>query len=300
VGPRFPGTPNERQARDYITARLREVCAVEQHEYSYTGWAIESPPRLRVVAPEAMSLETLVFIHSPSTPEGGLTGRLEYLGIDGIIRLFSWEKFLVRADDGRAVAFITGLQSGPPIPQPISEEGTATPHLMIGEADAARRRAGCEAGTEVTVHLEVRTRLIPDSRSHNIIGRFAGSAPDEKKIVFCAHYDSMYICPGANDNAGGVSCLLALARHFSATPPPCPVELILFCAEEWDLVGSRAYVRDRVEADSDGAEHGRGGRDGEDRYPARLGRPGGLPGGSEARDRYLAHLPVDQAALLLP
>ena len=47
---------------------------------------------------------------------------------------------------------------------------------------------------------------------HNIEVEIPGVRPEI--VVVGAHYDSVYGCPGANDNGSGVAALLALARRF--------------------------------------------------------------------------------------
>jgi Zn-dependent M28 family amino/carboxypeptidase len=86
------------------------------------------------------------------------------------------------------------------------------------------------------------SRLDPKARLRNIIVSSLPEQSDEPRIALCAHLDSMYTCPGANDNGGGLAALLALARHYAAHRPAVPLEFIFFNGEEWDLAGSKAYV----------------------------------------------------------
>jgi hypothetical protein len=48
---------------------------------------------------------------------------------------------------------------------------------------------------------------------HNLEVEIRGARPEI--LVIGAHYDSVFGCPGANDNASGVAALLALARRFA-------------------------------------------------------------------------------------
>jgi Zn-dependent M28 family amino/carboxypeptidase len=50
---------------------------------------------------------------------------------------------------------------------------------------------------------------------HNIEAEIRGNSP--RIVVIGAHYDSVFGCPGANDNGSGVAALLALARRFART-----------------------------------------------------------------------------------
>jgi Zn-dependent M28 family amino/carboxypeptidase len=51
---------------------------------------------------------------------------------------------------------------------------------------------------------------------HNIEAEIQGTS--SQIVVIGAHYDSVFGCPGANDNGSGVAALLALARRFATIP----------------------------------------------------------------------------------
>lgn len=94
---------------------------------------------------------------------------------------------------------------------------------------------------------------------HNVGALIGGSDPDLRRefVVVGAHYDHLGISPrfaldpdllvsvrpGADDNASGTAAVLELARRLAADPPPRSVLLLHFDAEEWGLVGSRAFVQ---------------------------------------------------------
>jgi len=94
---------------------------------------------------------------------------------------------------------------------------------------------------------------------HNVGAFIRGSDPDfyREFVVVGAHYDHLgrsprfaldpellsSVHPGADDNASGTAALLELARRLAASPPPRSVLIIHFDAEEWGLVGSRAFVQ---------------------------------------------------------
>ena len=93
---------------------------------------------------------------------------------------------------------------------------------------------------------------------HNVGAYVRGSDSDlvREFVVVGAHYDHLGTSarfaldpdlvstarPGADDNASGTAAVLELARRLAASPPPRSVLLIHFDAEEWGLVGSRAFV----------------------------------------------------------
>jgi len=99
------------------------------------------------------------------------------------------------------------------------------------------------------------------ARAFNIIADYGKGAP---QVLLCAHWDSRPKAdqdpnpanrnkpvPAANDGASGVAVLLELARMFRQVPPPVPVQIILFDAEDLGraahdeefLQGSRFYAK---------------------------------------------------------
>ena len=96
-------------------------------------------------------------------------------------------------------------------------------------------------------------------KGHNVGAFIRGSDPDlyREFVVVGAHYDHLGTSarfaldpdlvastrPGADDNASGTAAVLELARRLAANPPARSVLLVHFDAEEWGLVGSRAFVQ---------------------------------------------------------
>jgi Zn-dependent M28 family amino/carboxypeptidase len=59
-----------------------------------------------------------------------------------------------------------------------------------------------------------------------------GGARRRKILLIGAHYDTVTGCPGANDNASGVSALLELSRLFASIEPALTVRFVAFVNEE--------------------------------------------------------------------
>lgn len=76
----------------------------------------------------------------------------------------------------------------------------------------------------------------------NIIARKKGGNSDER-IIIGAHFDSVPGSPGADDNASGVAGMLELARILVTHNWNHTVEFIGFHMEEWNMIGSDAYVQ---------------------------------------------------------
>jgi Zn-dependent M28 family amino/carboxypeptidase len=86
-------------------------------------------------------------------------------------------------------------------------------------------------------------------RVANVEAERRGSMQPGRLIVIGAHYDSIGLSPGANDNASGVAAMLELARlHASAPQAAATVRFVAFVNEEppyfmTDGMGSLVYAR---------------------------------------------------------
>jgi hypothetical protein len=81
---------------------------------------------------------------------------------------------------------------------------------------------------------------------HNIEVEIPGARP--QIIVIGAHYDSVFGCPGANDNGSGVAALLALARRFAGKSSGATLRFVAFVNEEppyfqTEQMGSYVYAK---------------------------------------------------------
>ncbi|HZR17956.1 MAG TPA: M28 family peptidase [Verrucomicrobiae bacterium] len=64
----------------------------------------------------------------------------------------------------------------------------------------------------------------------------------EEVILVGAHYDSVPMCPGADDNGSAVAAMLGCAAACSLWRPVLPVMFVAFNCEEDGLAGSRDFV----------------------------------------------------------
>ncbi|HYK76837.1 MAG TPA: M28 family peptidase [Daejeonella sp.] len=85
-----------------------------------------------------------------------------------------------------------------------------------------------------------------DLQGYNLVGYVKGKT--DKVIVISAHYDHIGISSnylinnGADDNASGVSALLALAGYYAKNKPTHTLIFAAFDAEEMGLQGAKAFV----------------------------------------------------------
>jgi acetylornithine deacetylase/succinyl-diaminopimelate desuccinylase-like protein len=77
----------------------------------------------------------------------------------------------------------------------------------------------------------------------NVYAVLPATTGGTQSVVLGAHYDSVMVSPGANDNATGVAAVYAAARY--ATTLPCRSKsliFVLFDEEEVGLVGSKQFA----------------------------------------------------------
>lgn len=77
-----------------------------------------------------------------------------------------------------------------------------------------------------------KVRAVAGSEVANLIAEIPGGDKKDEIVVIGAHYDSVYGCPGANDNGSGVAGTLALARAFAKKKPARTLRFVLFANEE--------------------------------------------------------------------
>ena len=87
------------------------------------------------------------------------------------------------------------------------------------------------------------------SYSLNVVGEKAGTDLIDEIVVVCAHYDSHWRIPGAQDNAGGTAVMMELARVLAGRPSKRTLRFIAFAAEETGLYGSTFYADELARKD---------------------------------------------------
>ncbi|MEA5626065.1 M28 family peptidase [Nostoc sp. UHCC 0251] len=95
--------------------------------------------------------------------------------------------------------------------------------------------------TELT-KLGWKPKLEKFSEGVNIFAERIGTNKAAKAILVGAHYDTVALSPGADDNASGVAVMLEIARLLGSRPTPRTLQLAFFDQEEAGLLGSQAFV----------------------------------------------------------
>ena len=124
------------------------------------------------------------------------------------------------------------------------------PRNAFAQPEALQRTAdyiqGALEGYGYPVRLEPVT--FSDATSPNVIAVQEGASCSERVFIVGAHYDSVDVTPGADDDASGVAAMLEIARVLADTRLPATVWYTGFTMEENGLVGSFNMAQDAEEA----------------------------------------------------
>ena len=88
------------------------------------------------------------------------------------------------------------------------------------------------------VSLDAHSRIIPDTKASNIVGKIQGTETDAM-IVLSAHYDSYF--DGFQDDNAAIAMMLGIARALTKGGYK-PAHTLVFCAmaaEEWGIIDSK-------------------------------------------------------------
>lgn len=89
------------------------------------------------------------------------------------------------------------------------------------------------------------TKQVFSSTGCNIYGTKIGTRYPNKKVIICAHYDSMppgAIAPGADDNGSGTAAVIEAARILADYQTQYTMIFALWDEEEQGLIGSKYYA----------------------------------------------------------
>jgi len=90
-----------------------------------------------------------------------------------------------------------------------------------------------------------------DTVQTNLLAERPGRTLPGEVVEVCAHYDTLFDSPGADDNTSGVAGAIEIARALAAVELDRTVRFCFFAAEEHGLLGSRHHV-ERIRAGDEG------------------------------------------------
>ncbi len=243
IGPRVAGTPREAAARDYLKS------ALESYGYDMTIQDFGFDASAFLPARVDVGTNAIPAFAFNGSGAGTAGGPLIHAGIGkpeefpatarGAIALIKRgdltfnEKVRSAVAAGAVGVIIYNNEAG----RLFGEiDAVAIPVVAITQ-DAGEQLAQELAAGPLAVQMSVSS---PRGTAYNIIARPRGVTTCT--TVTGAHYDSVAVTGGADDNASGAATVLEVARVAAARKLPGANCFVLFSAEEFGLFGSRTYV----------------------------------------------------------
>lgn len=188
--------------------------------------------KLEVISPKPRVLNAYLFLGSGAST--GFKGRVKFAGYNRIWDMYVWERYAVVDEVGDICAYITVRGNGGAIPQMLFTGESDVPHYIVGVSEKAFFQEAED--NHVVIQGFSTARTLPEARCYNVVGLMGEG---KKKVVLCAHYDTVYNTPGAYDNSSGTAVLLEIGRQLARYNLKAQIELLLTDGEEFNLVGSR-------------------------------------------------------------
>ena len=252
IGPRPAGQPAETQAADYLASTFRQL-GYDAQIIPFSR-APRSPWLARFGTGTQRPVAGLLAEGAASAPASGPLILIDGIGTPGQIAAADPEGAILVVDRGQitfgrkalnaqaagAAGLIVVNHENRPVIALIEETGIAIPVVVV--PSSARQDLAPAAGRNAD--LAPQPAGDPSAQrsavdSANVLAAWPGG---DCRILIGAHYDSVPIAPGGNDNASGTAALAALARAFAETAAAPHLCFAAFGAEELGLLGSHALV----------------------------------------------------------
>lgn len=269
-GSRFGGTPGEKQAADFIKAKLEAYGFhnVQLEPVEYIGWT-RGTVALEILSPVQMTMDCITLPHSPPADleavlydlgDGGPLDFEEYGDqVAGKIAMVNSKtqprgakRWVHRMEKyGRSILagakgfiFVNHYPAYGPATGGIGDNAEGLiPAISVSYENGAYLSRLIKRHGEVTVRIKSTDRCAPMT-SWNVIGELPGTAEQPEIVMVGCHYDGHDISQGAIDPASGAVAVLEAARVLAqyAGRLPHTLRVALWGVEEIGLIGSHAYV----------------------------------------------------------
>ncbi|WP_166419574.1 M20/M25/M40 family metallo-hydrolase [Pseudoalteromonas sp. Z1A8] len=279
VGPRLPGTENDKKAVAWAKAKFNELGfdKVWLEEATFPEWRRYSESG-KILTPSEQPLHLTALGNSISTPKDGITapvvlfetldeliaapanslkGKIAYINyrmnrdIDGNgygPAVKARGTGAIEASKKGAVAYMmrsvsTGHHRFAHTGGSYYKEGVKKiPNVTIANPDADQIARLVALNKDVSVNINVQTESLGEGTGYNVIGQFNGTENPEQYVLIGGHLDSWDLGTGALDDGAGVALTMAAAKHISDVKrPKRSIRVVLFAAEELGLWGAKAY-----------------------------------------------------------
>lgn len=230
-GSRPFGSPQVRACGEFLLNTLREMTPDAYMEEFQADACEVKDWGLEIVSPNPRKVESYLFLGSGGSD--GFEGELRYAGKTRIWDMYTWERFSVVDANENIMAYISVRIGGKAVPQMLFFGESWLPHYIVGEEELSFFQNAVNETTIVRGFAYA--GKLPQAQGANIIAPFRQS---QKKVLLCAHYDSVYSTPGAYDNSAGAAVVLEIARRLKQRTLHTGLEIMLTDGEEYNLAGA--------------------------------------------------------------
>lgn len=274
-GSRFGGTEGEKQAAEFIKAKLESygLKNVALEPVEYLGWT-RGKVSLEIISPIQKTMDCITLPHSPPADleavicdldDGGplsfeekgdqTKGKIAMVNSKTQPRGSSrWvhrnEKYgRAMLADAAGFIFINHYPAYGPATGGIGENYQGLiPAISVSYEDGSFLQRLIKRKGEVTVRIKSTDKCAPMT-SWNVVGEIPGSGANPEIVMFGSHYDGHDISQGANDPASGAVSVMEAARVLAKYGGELPntVRFALWGVEEIGLIGSKYYVKQHAD-----------------------------------------------------
>jgi hypothetical protein len=277
LGPRLTGSDNYGKAADWAVGEFKRLglTNVRKDEWEIANtWEPEEWATARITAPREMRLHLESDGWAPSTPKGGVKGRVFYLKAlteekirtaapdikDAIVLLdrdsmdgpLLWGKMmdlidLVAKEGAKAFLLGVGGQDNVAVMYGLTGVNGAVaplPVANVGKEDTLLLRRMLEKGP-VQVEFSFRNKVRDHAQVPNVVADIPGTDGSGEYVLIGGHLDSWQLGTGAQDNGTGAASVMAVAEAVKASgvQPRRTMRFVLFGGEEEGLLGSIHYAQ---------------------------------------------------------
>lgn len=244
IGPRVAGSPEDREAVEYIAGQLRAYgYDVEVSSFTYEGDRFRAGS-VRTGAQEFESLTmngsaggtvTATAVYVGLADEAGVEGK----DLAGKVAIADRgdlpfnEKVAIVQAKGAIGLVVANNEEGGFVGN--AGDGARIPVVGVDDEAGAVLRTAAERGAEVTIDAPG-----TESASTNVLAR--ATPGGTCRVLAGGHHDTVPAAPGALDNGSGIATMLELARAFAADGMDDGLCFAAFGAEESGLFGSKAMA----------------------------------------------------------
>jgi hypothetical protein len=283
IGARVTGSPAERKAEAWGTAKMKAIGLENVHTEKYQLWRgwTRGTAQGELLEPMQRALHVDAMGWTGSTPARGAEGEVvtanlfdideevknvqKYSGKiilvvmqgtpkkNGDLLFAIFGDFLKAASKAGAMAVIGGQGGSKASGINLTHTGIlgfdadfAIPVLSMTAEDQGQLERYVESGKKVRARFNVQNTFTNGPvESANVVGEIRGRENPEQVLVVGAHLDSWDLSEGTTDNGTGSASVLGSAEAIvrSGMRPRRTIRFVLFTGEEQGLDGSFAYMK---------------------------------------------------------